>query len=98
MSIDTLERTEKQENISSLDEAFDDSEIIHEYDPETGQHNYYTLADIEREKSPKFIAIMDEVKAEYKYMKAHPKEYKRYDSFKELLRDCGIDVSNIPDK
>ena len=48
--------------------------------------------------SPKFRAIMDEVLAEYEYMRAHPEEYKVYTSTKEMFRDMGFDVSNFPDR
>ncbi len=40
---------------------------------------------------------MDDILAEEEYMKAHPKKYKVYDSFKEMLRDIGLDVSSLPD-
>lgn len=66
----------------------DDEDIDYEYELRTWGDDY---------RSPKFRALMDEALAEEEYMKAHPEEYKVYDSFKELLRDAGFDVSNIPD-
>lgn len=65
-----------------------DEDIDYEYELRTWGDDY---------RSPKFRALMDEALAEEKYMKAHPEEYKVYDSFKELLRDAGFDVSNLPD-
>ena len=65
-----------------------DEDIDYEYELRTWGDDY---------RSPKFRAMMDEVLAEEEYMKAHPEEYKVYDSFKELLRDAGFDVSNISD-
>ena len=66
----------------------EDEDIDYEYELRTWGDDY---------RSPKFRAMMDEVLAEEEYMKAHPEEYKVYDSFKELLRDAGFDVSNISD-
>lgn len=66
----------------------EDEDIDYEYELRTWGDDY---------RSPKFRALMDEALAEEKYMKAHPEEYKVYDSFKELLRDAGFDVSNLPD-
>ena len=66
----------------------EDEDIDYEYELRTWGDDY---------RSPKFRALMDEALAEEEYMKAHPEEYKVYDSFKELLRDAGFDVSNIPD-
>lgn len=66
----------------------EDEDIDYEYELRTWGDDY---------RSPKFRAMMDEALAEEEYMKAHPEEYKVYDSFKELLRDAGFDVSNIPD-
>ena len=40
---------------------------------------------------------MAEVLEEEKYMMEHPEEFKVYTSTKEMFRDMGFDVSNIPD-
>ncbi len=40
---------------------------------------------------------MAEVLEEEKYMMEHPGEFKVYTSTKEMFRDMGFDVSNIPD-
>ena len=45
-----------------------------------------------------FDEAMHEAMKEFEDIQAHPEKYKSYDSFKELLRDCGIDVSDIPDR
>lgn len=65
-----------------------EEDIDYEYELRTWGDDY---------RSPKFRAVMDEVLAEEEYMNAHPEEYKVYDSFKEMLRDKGFDVSNISD-
>ena len=47
--------------------------------------------------TPEFYAALDEAIAEAEYMRAHPEKYKPYDSVKEMFRDMGFDVSNMPD-
>ena len=66
----------------------EDEDIDYEYELKTWGDDY---------RSPKFRAVMDDILAEEEYMKAHPEKYKVYDSFKEMLRDIGLDVSNLPD-
>ena len=49
-------------------------------------------------ESPKFMTAMEEAMTEAEDIIAHPEKYKFYDSVKEMLRDMGFDVSNIPDR
>ena len=63
---------------------------------EAEEKEYYRV-DESLYDSPKFRAIMDEILAEEEYMEAHPEEYKRYTSTKEMFRDMGFDVSNMSD-
>ena len=65
--------------------------------PTVNEDEYYE-EDEAMYDSPKFRAIMDDVLAEYEYMRAHPEEYKVYTSTKEMFRDMGFDVSNFPDR
>ncbi len=46
---------------------------------------------------PEFQAAMEEAMREAEDIIAHPEKYKFYTSVKELLRDAGFDVSNLPD-
>ena len=46
---------------------------------------------------PEFQAAMEEAMREAEDIIAHPEKYKFYISVKELLRDAGFDVSNLPD-
>ena len=69
---------------------------ISELEDEKAYDEYYE-EDRELYESPKFRAIMAEVMAEADDIIAHPEQYKFYDSVKEMLRDKGIDVSNLPD-
>jgi len=48
-------------------------------------------------EDPEFCAAMEEAMREAEDIIAHPEKYKRYTSVKELLRDAGFDVSNLPD-
>ena len=47
--------------------------------------------------NPEFQSAMEEAMREYEDIIAHPEKYKFYTSVKELLRDAGFDVSNLPD-
>lgn len=46
---------------------------------------------------PEFQVAMEEAMREAEDIIAHPEKYKFYTSVKELLRDAGFDVSNLPD-
>ena len=65
--------------------------------PETGEYDEYYWEDYDLYHSEKFAAEMKEVMDEIEDMRAHPEKYKTYDSFKEMLRDSGFDVSDLPD-
>lgn len=60
-------------------------------------YDEYYEEDRELYESPKFNAIMQEVMAEEADIMAHPEKYKFYTSTKEMFRDMGFDVSNLPD-
>ena len=77
-----IEALRKRFNVETIGEEFNPEYYDEEYD------EYYT---------PKFRADMAEVLEEEKYMMEHPEEFKRYTSVKEMFRDMGFDVSNIPD-
>ena len=66
--------------------------------PETGEYDEYYWEDYDLYHSEKFREEMREVMAEAEDMIAHPEKYKVYDSVKEMFRDMGLDVSNIPDR
>lgn|GEM_PF-3182398 len=66
-------------------------------EPEEEYDEYYE-EDYDLYHSEKFAREMKEVFAEMEDMKLHPEKYKTYDSFKEMLRDAGFDVSDIPDR
>lgn len=65
------------------------------FDEEWGEYYWY---DYELYHSKKFAAEMEEIFAEEAYLTAHPEERRIYTSTKEILRDIGLDVSNIPDR
>ncbi len=48
-------------------------------------------------EDPEFQAAMEIAMREADDIIAHPEKYKHYTSVKELLRDAGFDVSNLPD-
>ena len=60
-------------------------------------YDEYYEEDRELYESPRFNALMEESMAEAEDIIAHPENYKFYDSVKEMLRDKGFDVSDIPD-
>ena len=68
------------------------------FNPEGEEVDAYYWEDYELYHSEKFAAAMAEVMREEEDMLAHPEKYKVYDSVKEMFRDMGLDVSNIPDR
>ncbi len=64
---------------------------------ELSKDDEYYWEDWDLYHSEKFAREMKEVFAEMEDMKLHPEKYKRYDSVKEMFRDMGFDVSNMPD-
>ena len=68
------------------------------FNPEGEEVDAYYWEDYELYHSEKFAAAMAEVMREEEDMLAHPEKYKRYTSTKEMFRDMGLDVSNIPDR
>ncbi len=60
-------------------------------------YDEYYEEDYELYHNPELIAAMDEAMAEADDIIAHPEKYKFYDSVKEMLRDAGFDVSDLPD-
>ena len=65
---------------------------------ELSEDDEYYWEDWDLYHSEKFRREMQEVMAEMEDMRLHPEKYKKYDSFKEMLRDIGLDVSDIPDR
>ncbi|MBR0184914.1 MAG: hypothetical protein IJQ24_02665 [Synergistaceae bacterium] len=61
------------------------------------EYDEYYEEDWDLYHSEKFRDGMREVFAEMEDMKIHPEKYKVYDSVKEMFRDMGFDVSNMPD-
>ena len=61
------------------------------------EYGEYYWFDYELYHSKKFAEAMAEFDAEMEDMKLHPEKYKAYDSVKEMFRDMGFDVSNMPD-
>ena len=61
------------------------------------EYDEYYEEDWDLYHSEKFRESMMEVFAEMEDMKIHPEKYKVYDSVKEMFRDMGFDVSNMPD-
>ncbi|MBQ7220181.1 MAG: hypothetical protein IJS28_04295 [Synergistaceae bacterium] len=66
--------------------------------PETGEYDEYYWEDYDLYHSEKFREAMHEAMAEADDIIAHPEKYKFYTSTKEMFRDMGLDVSNIPDR
>ncbi len=64
---------------------------------EPEEYDEYYWEDYDLYHSEKFARDMQEVFAELEDMELHPEKYKTYDSFKEMLRDAGFDVSDLPD-
>ena len=61
------------------------------------EYDEYYEEDYDLYHSEKFAREMEEVFAEMEDMKLHPEKYKRYDSVKDMFRDMGFVVSNMPD-
>ena len=78
-----IEALRKRFNVDTIGEEFNEKYYDEEYD------EYYT---------PKFRALMDEALEEEKHIMEHPEEYKFYTSTREMFKDMGFDVSNIPDR
>lgn len=68
------------------------------FNPVDEEVDEYYWEDYELYHSEKFAEAMREVMLEEQDMLAHPEKYKRYTSTKEMFRDMGLDVSNIPDR
>ena len=64
---------------------------------ELSEDDEYYWEDWDLYHSEKFARDMQEVFAEIEDMELHPEKYKVYDSVKEMFRDMGFDVSNMPD-
>ena len=62
------------------------------------EYGEYYWFDYELYHSQKFAEAMAEAEAEMAYLAEHPEERRVYTSTKEMFRDMGLDVSNIPDR
>ena len=60
-------------------------------------YDKYYEEDYEMYQNPELMTAIDEAMAETDDILAHPEKYKFYDSVKEMLRDMGFDVSDLPD-
>ena len=71
------------------------SAVLHRVAP-AAKDEYYE-EDYDLYNNPELVAAIDEAMAEADDIIAHPEKYKFYDSVKEMLRDMGFDVSELPD-
>ena len=79
------------------DETIERGNTALEMPADMSEDDEYYWEDWDLYHSEKFREEMKEVFAEMEDMKLHPEKYKTYDSVKEMFRDMGFDVSNMPD-
>ena len=72
-------------------------EVMPAAEDEEDLYDEYYEEDRRLYEDPEFCAAMEEAMKEAEDIIAHPEKYKHYTSVKELLRDAGFDVSNLPD-
>ena len=72
-------------------------EVMPAAEDEEDLYDEYYEEDRRLYEDPEFQAAMELAMREADDIIAHPEKYKRYTSVKELLRDAGFDVSNLPD-